>query len=94
MSYSKSRKDYIPTVADLMHDKDECEARAQAARDRGYHLGKFEVTYTIQGQKFTERISDYSEKDAVDTLKKQCGMVGWIPSEISVKTIEAPNIYV
>lgn len=94
MSYRKNSKDYIPTAADIMHDIDEREARVQAARDNGYHLGEFEVTYNVQNQKFTQRVFDYSEKDAVDNLKKQCGMIGWIPRDISIKTIVKPNIYV
>lgn len=94
MSYRKSSKDYIPTASDLAHDRDECDARAQEARDRGYHLGEFEVTYTVQGQKFTQRVSDYSEKDAVENLKKQCGMIGWVPYDVSIKTVVAPNLYV
>lgn len=94
MSYRKNSKDYIPTAADLMHDKDECEARAKAARDRGYRLGEYEVSYNVNGTHLVEKITATSKNEAIESLKRSCGMVGWYPIEIEVKTLVEPNIYV
>ena len=87
-------KDYIPTYGDLEARRDECERNAKAARERGFHLGEFELSYNVLGRSFTEKISASSEKDAIEILKQQCGMVGWIPMNIEVKTLVAPNVYV
>ena len=87
-------KDYIPTYGDLEAKRDEANARAAAARERGYHLGEFEISYTVNGTKLVEKITAASRDEAVEALKKSYGMVGWYPFNIETKTLVEPNIYV
>lgn len=87
-------KDYIPTYGDYEYQREQDAKRAQEAKDRGFCLGKFKVTYTINGHRMSEVVSSYSSKDALDLVKQQCGMVGWLPIDMSVVTIDEPNVYV
>jgi len=90
----RNSKDYIPSISDLATERSDAEKRAKEAADRGFRIGEYSITYTVSGQTFTQKVSDYSQKDAIANLKKQCGMVGWIPYDISVQTLVEPNIYV
>lgn len=87
-------KDYIPTYGDLETRRDEAAARAQAARERGFHLGEYEISYTVNGSHLVEKVAASTKNEAIENLKKSCGMVGWYPIEIEVKTLVEPNIYV
>lgn len=87
-------KDYIPTYGDIEARRAEWEKNAKAARDRGFKLGEYELTYTVNGHKFTEKATGASRDAVVEVLKQQCGMVGWNPVSIEVKTLVEPNIYV
>lgn len=87
-------KDYIPTYGDLEARRDECRKNAQEAKDRGFRLGEYELSYNVLGRSYTEKMSAVSEKEAIETLKQQCGMVGWIPTDIKVKNLVEPNVYV
>lgn len=87
-------KDYIPTYGDLEAKRDEANARAAEAYDRGYRLGEYEISYRVNGNHLVEKISATSKNEAIESLKRSCGMVGWYPIEIDVKTLVEPNIYV
>lgn len=87
-------KDYIPTYGDYVAKRDEANARAAAARERGYRLGEYEISYIVNGNHSTEKIMATSKNEAIEILKRSCGMVGWYPIEIEVKTLVEPNIYV
>lgn len=89
-----SDKDYIPTSADLESKREEANARAQAARDRGYRLGEYEISYKVNGTHLVEKVTATNKNEAIENLKHSCGMVGWYPTEIDVKTLVEPNIYV
>lgn len=86
--------DYIPTYADIEHKRGEAHERAEALRKKGWRLGEFEVTYVVNGAKLVQKMSSRSKTEAVEELKQQCGMVGWVPYGIEVKTLVEPNIYV
>ena len=86
--------DYIPTYADIEHERNEQRARAEAFKQKGFHLGEFEVTYTVNGTTLTQKMVSRSKIEAVFELKQQCGLVGWVPYDIAVKTLVEPNVYV
>ena len=94
MSRKFNSKDYIPTYGDLEARRDEWAKNAQAARDRGFRLGEYEVTYKVNGIQLVEKVSGQSKNEVIESLKQQCGLVGWYPTEIDVKTLVEPNIYV
>lgn len=87
-------KDYIPSYCDIEAKRDAAEARAKEARERGFHLGEYEISYKVNGIRLVEKYTAMTRDDAVENLKKSCGMVGWYPIEIEVKTLIEPNIYV
>lgn len=87
-------KDYIPTYGDLEAKRDEANARAAAARERGYRLGEYEISYSVNGTHLVEKITAASKSEAIESLKRSCGMVGWYPTGIDAKTLVEPNIYV
>lgn len=86
--------DYIPTALDRALEADENERRRQEALAKGFRLGTFKISYTVYGKQYVQTATATSSKDAVDALKQQCGMIGWIPMDISVETLVEPNIYV
>ena len=94
MSYRTSSKDYIPTYSDFEGQRIDAEKRAAAARERGFHLGEYDITYTVNGTRYTETISAHCKAEAVETVKKNCGLVGWYPIDIDAKTRVEPNVYV
>lgn len=86
--------DYIPTYADIEAERAERDKRAEEVRKKGYHLGEFELTYKVNSMQFVQKTAAKSKNEAVEDLKQQCGMVGWVPYDIDVKTLVEPNIYV
>ena len=86
--------DYIQSYGDIEAKRSEADARAQAARDRGFRLGEYEISYTYGGTKYTDRVTAYSKAEAVEQLKQTCGLVGMYPYDMVVKTLVEPNVYV
>lgn len=87
-------KDYIPSYCDIEAKRDAANARAQAARERGFHLGEYEISYKVNGTRLVEKVAASTKNEAIENLKKSCGIVGWYPVEIEAKTLVEPNIYV
>ena len=87
-------KDYIPSYSDIEAKHDAWAENAKAARERGFHLGEYEVTYKVNGHQLTEKVSACTAAEAVEGIKRSCGMVGWYPIDIQTKTLVEPNIYV
>lgn len=90
----RTGEDYIPTYADIENERAECDARADALKQKGYRLGEFEVSYKANGTPYVQKAAARSSVEAVEYIKHQCSMVGWVPYDIDVKTVVEPNIYV
>ena len=83
--------DYIPTYAELAHAADEARARAKAANVK---LNLYELSYTVAGfpgPLLTEKRAARSQAEAIEELKQQCSLVGWVPCGITVKLLEKGN---
>ena len=81
----KHNDDYIPTYADIEHERDAQRKRLEGKPDpQQTYICKF----TIDGKPYEERVSAFCLKDAEDTLKQQWGMVGMIPRELVTTVAE------
>lgn len=90
----KTGSDYIPTYAEIEAERAECDKRTEELRKKGWRLGEFEVKYKVNGAELVQKMASRSKIEVVEELKQQCGMVGWVPYDIEVKTLVEPNIYV
>ena len=90
----RTGSDYIPTYADIEAERVERDKRAEELRKKGWRLGEFEVTYTVNGTTLTQKMASRSKNELLEELNQQCGMVGWIPYDVKVKTLVEPNVYV
>lgn len=67
--------DYIPTYADIEHERIACQQRIKGVADpRNAYLCKF----TIEDKQYEEKVYAYDLKSAEEHLKQQWGMVGMI----------------
>lgn len=90
----KTGSDYIPTYAELEAERAERNKRTEELAKKGWCLGEFEVTYKVNGAQLTQKMVARSKNEIEGMLKQQCGMVGWVPYDVEVKTLVEPNIYV
>ena len=81
---ARRSKDYIPTEGEQM-------AKSEAIRDyMATHKDprtEYIATYTVpsfSSREFTERVMAVSITDAENIIKRNCGMVGWIPTELKI----------
>ena len=82
---TKHNDDYIPTYADIEHERDARRKRLEGKSDpRQTYICKF----TIDGKPYEERVTALCLKDAEDKLKQQWGMVGVIPRELMTSVAE------
>jgi hypothetical protein len=47
-------------------------------------MNDYIANYKIFGKPITERVTASTQADAVEIVKKNCGMVGWIPTDLVV----------
>ena len=82
---TKHNDDYIPTYADIEHERDACRKRLEGKPDPQQI---YNCKFTIDGKQCEERVSALCLKDAEDKLKQQWGMVGMIPRELVTTVAE------
>lgn len=90
---AKASSDKILTYGDIQLQNEECAKRAEAAKERGFRQGEYEITYTVNGHTFTEKWIAFSTAEAIEHLKENCAAVNWYPTNIIAKTIVEPNAY-
>ena len=82
---TKHNDDYIPTYADIEHERDARRKRLEGKPDpQKTYICKF----TINGKPLEERVTAFCLKDAEDKLKQQWGMNGMIPRELVTTVAE------
>ena len=47
-------------------------------------MNDYIAKYKIFGKLITERVTASTQANAAEIIKKNCGMVGWIPTELTV----------
>lgn len=47
-------------------------------------MNEYVAKYKIFGNPVIERVSAITQADAIEIVKKNCGMVGWIPTDLIV----------
>jgi hypothetical protein len=78
----RNSSDKILTAADYERIKIECKERQVPIKSSDIYT----VTYNINGHLMSEKIFAKNTKDAEEIIKRNCGMVGWIPRDIKILT--------
>ena len=82
---TKHNDDYIPTYADIEHERDARRKRLEGKSDpQKTYICKF----TIEGKQYEEKVPAIDLKSAEDKLKQQWGMAGMIPRELVTTVAE------
>lgn len=81
-------KDYIPTYAEIEAEREAASARAKDTRKM------YKCTYTVEGTQMVEKIAAHDTKEAAERINQQCGMVGWIPRNLTIVALEETNVEV
>jgi hypothetical protein len=76
--------DRILTVGDYERMRAECEARRSKIDPRNVYT----IEYDIFGKLMTEKVLALTSNDAIDSVKRTCGMVGMIPMNIKIVNTE------
>lgn len=88
---ARHNDDYIPTYADIEHERDERLKRLEGKADpQKTYLCK----YTIEGKPFEEKVVALDLKSAEEKLKQQWGLCGCIPRDLVTVAVDATNVEV
>ena len=82
---TKHNDDYIPTYADIEHERD---ARRKRLEGKSDPQKTYVCKFTIEGKQYEEKVPAIDLKSAEDKLKQQWGMVGMIPRELVTTVAE------
>lgn len=81
----KHNDDYIPTYADIEHERD---ARMKRLAGKPDPQKTYICKYTIEGKQYEEKVPAVDMKNAEDKLKQQWGMVGCIVRDLVTTVAE------
>lgn len=81
----KRNKDYIPTYSEIEAERVAAAARAKDTRKM------YKCTYVVDGTQINEMVAAYDTKEAIEHINQQCGMVGWIPRNLTIVDLEETN---
>ena len=76
---TRHNDDYIPTFADIEHERDE---RLKRLADKPDPENIYLCKYTVDGMPIEEKVAAVDTRTAEEKLIQQCSMVGWIPRNI------------
>ena len=82
---TKHNDDYIPTYADIEHERD---ARRKRLEGKSDPQKTYVCKFTIEGKQYEEKVPAIDLKSAEDKLNQQWGMVGMIPRELVTTVAE------
>lgn len=82
---ARHNSDYIPTFADIEHDR---AARLKRIEGKADPRKTYLCKYTIERRPYEEKIAALDLKSAEEQLKQQWGMVGMIVRDLVTTIVE------
>lgn len=74
--------DKIPSVADRIAEIDKMNEYKSTHQDP---RKMYAVSYTVCGKQIVENVLAETAAEAKEKTVQQCGMVGWVPQDLTVK---------
>jgi len=85
---NKHSDDYIPYACEIEAAREEARARVKGKPDPRH---KYSAKYKVNGTELNEVVMAFNAKEAEAHLRQQLSLVGWIPADLEIKSIDDDN---